>query len=137
MKIVVIFLTLLFSLHAASQTEVIAQKLAMLEKEIHKRPTTLKIPYDPFFPHVKKVQTAAKKHSNHAKRTPKRMHALEVTMILNKKAFINGKWVKENQKIADYVVTKIDKDTVFLKRRGKTIILRLASGNSILITKEE
>jgi hypothetical protein len=125
------------TLHADSQTEQIAKKLAMLERELRTAPTTLKIPYDPFFPQAKRVKRDKKKSKSFTKYRSKHKRWLEVTMILNKKAFINGKWVKENQKIADYVVTKIDKDTVFLKRKGKTITLRLISGKSILITKEE
>jgi hypothetical protein len=125
------------ALYADTQTERIAQKLSMLEKEIRSAPTTLTIPYDPFFPRTKSVKKRVRRDKNHTRHHPKYRRQLEVTMILNKKAFINGKWIKENQKIADYVVTKIDKDTVFLKRRGKTIALPLISGKSILITKEE
>ncbi len=132
-----LLLTITLTLHAVSETETIAQKLTMLEQEIHKAPTALKIPYDPFFPHTKAQKRSQKKTRPPARRNRKHATPLAVTMILNKKAFINGKWVKENQKIADYVVTKIDKNTVFLKKRGKIIILRLSSGNSILITKEE
>ena len=120
---------------AASQTDEIAHKLALLEREIDHPPAVLDIPYDPFHPH------APRKHATrHAARhtiTPKAHQKPELSMILNKKAFIDGKWVKENQKIADYVVSKISEDTVFLKRGRKIIALHLSKQSSILTTKEE
>ncbi len=117
-------------------TTQIAKKLAMLESEIHRPIGDLHIPYDPFHPisrsrpHAKAPHTTSRKRAHHSV-------SLELSMIFDKKAFINGKWVKENQKIADYVVTKISEDTVFLKKGRKIIKLSLSQNNGILIVKEE
>ncbi len=121
--------------YAASQTDEIARKLALLEREIDHPPAVLDIPYDPFHPHAPRKHAAS--HAARHKITPKRHPKPVLSMILNKKAFINGKWVKENQKIADYIVSKISEDTVFLKRGRKIIALHLSKQDGILTTKEE
>jgi len=122
-------------LFAQNLTEEISQKLTLLEREIAQHPTALEIPYDPFHPRAKTVPHATAHHTT--RKRIKQGFLPEVTMILNKKAFINGKWVKENQKIADYVVKKIDQDTVFLKKGRKVIKLSLSKRDSLLIAKEE
>ncbi len=118
-----------------SQTEQIARKLAMLESQMHHPATTLHVTYDPFHPH----HTAKRTKIPHIATHKLRKHHLsaELSMIFNKKAFINGKWIKENQKIADYVVTRISEDTVFLRKGRKIIKLSLSKDDGILITKEE
>lgn len=132
---VLLIAILALPLFAQNPTEEIARKLTLLEREIAQHPTALEIPYDPFHPRAKTVPHAAAHHT--VRKRIKRGVSLEVTMILNKKAFINGRWVKENQKIADYVVKRIDQDTVFLKRGRKIIKLSLSKGDSLLIAKEE
>jgi len=58
-------------------------------------------------------------------------------MIFNKNAFINGKWYKENEKIADYRITRINQDIVVLKKKNKYTTLKLQQSDKILITTEE
>jgi hypothetical protein len=132
-----LLLTLLpcYLLSDTSATEQIAHKLALLEAQIHHPLRQLQIPYDPFHPgqHVQKRKNTKSSYQHRPKQ-----HAKPVlSMIFDKKAFINGKWVKENQKIADYVVTKISEDTVFLRKGRKIIKLSLSENDGILIAKEE
>ncbi len=97
---------------------------------------SIKVDYDPFNPIskkqeiVKKSKPVKKKHKSQAKKPL-------LSMIFNKKAFINGKWYKQNDKYADYVITKIDKDIVVLKKKDRYTTLKLPTSNQILITKKE
>ncbi len=133
MRLLLLCLTL--PLLASNPTREIAQKLSVLALEINQTPRNLEIKYDPFHPSVPSRHKTTPKVSKKIKHV---QHSnLELSMIFNKKAFINGKWVKENQKIADYVVTKIDEDTVFLKKGRKIIKLSITKKDSILVAKEE
>jgi len=128
--------TLLFG--ETSRTKEIAKKLSMLEYTLSDHRKSIDtITYDPFHPGQKmSTPRHSKKHTVH---TYHRKHVFkpDVTMILNKKAFINGKWYKEKSKFADYVIYKISEDTVFFRKRNKVVTAKLSSSVSILTTKEE
>lgn len=139
MKYFILFTFFINALLAATdQTAQIAQKLSSLEQELYNhKQSPPNIVYDPFYPKTKKSLSRSRNSYTHTKKHKKRYFKPNITMILNKKAFINGKWYKENMKIADYVIYKISEDTVFLKKRGKIITLRLSPSKSILTAKEE
>ncbi len=105
-----ILITKIFSL----DIEHLIKKIENLEKVKEKEPIA-KIKYDPFFPDIQKKKT---KHFK-AKKT------LKLEAILNKTAFINGKWRKEREKVEGFEIIKIDKDKVLLKKGKKRVILRL------------
>jgi len=95
------------------------------------------ITYDPFYPSKKQSSSFVSHKSKHHKNRRKTVFRPNVTMILNKKAFINGKWYKEKSKIADYVIYKISEDTVFFKKRNKIVTIKLSPSIGILTAKEE
>ncbi len=94
------------------------------------------IKYDPF--HTPTPRTVVKKADKKGHITPKsRARRPVLTMILNKSAFIDGRWIKEKERIADYRVMRINKDSVVLKRKNKIITLKLPIDRQLLVTKEE
>jgi len=99
----------------------------------------IKVSYDPFNPNKSKQIKAKYIKSNNTikSKTKKKSSKPVVSMIFNKKAFINGKWYKENSKFADYVITKVDQNIVVLRKKNKYTTLKLPSADKILITKEE
>ncbi len=104
-------------------------------QESQKTTINLDIKYDPFY-HDKKIMTK-KQHKQLAEKvTKKRKKSLILSMILNKKAFINGVWYRENQKVARYVLSKVNQDSVVLKRKNKTIVLKLKTAENLLVKKE-
>ena len=121
-----------------TQTIEIAQKLSMLQQVLaNERENVQTITYDPFYPSKNPSNSfISHKYKNYKSRR-KTVFRPNVTMILNKKAFINGKWYKEKNKIADYVIYKISEDTVFFRKRNKIVTIKLSPSIGILTTKEE
>ncbi len=135
---VIYFLILTASFLSANGLDIkeIDQKLNTLAKRVTKiKDTDIKVSYDPFHPISKKtaVLKSVKKQKIHYTKN----HRPKLTMILNEKAFIDGKWYKENDKISDFQIYKINQDTVFLKKRNKIIKLTLSKTESMLVTKED
>ncbi len=115
----------------------IDQKLSALAKQVMEtKDKNIRVSYDPFHPQSTKTDSFSpiKKPKIHF---IKNSNKPKLSMILNKKAFINGKWYKENEKISDFLIYKINQDTVFLKKRNKIIKLTLSKTKSMLVTKEE
>jgi hypothetical protein len=113
--------------------------LQKVMKESTKEVRDIKVSYDPFNTNKTKFVKKATKKSNSLKKviSKKQPSKLALSMIFNKKAFINGTWYKENEKLADYRITRINKDIVVLKKNNKYTTLKLPLSDSILITKEE
>lgn len=138
--ILLLSLTLSFLL---SNDKLIASIDQTLQKVIYesssKEVSNIKISYDPFNTNKPKaVDTQTKKSTNFQKPQPqKHPSKLALSMIFNKNAFINGKWYKENEKLADYRVIRINQDIVVLKKNNKYTTLKLPQSNTILFTKEE
>ena len=109
-----IFAAILITKTFSLDIERLIQKIENLEKIKEKEPIE-KIEYDPFFPEIRKKKTKNFK-------TEKR---LKLEAILNKTAFINGKWRKEREKVEGFEIIKINKDKVLLKKAKKRIVLRL------------
>jgi len=117
----------------------ISDTLKKIIQESTKEIDNIKISYDPFNsnqPKVTEKQTKKPTTSQEIKQI-KNPSILSLSMIFNKNAFINGKWYKENEKLADYKITKINQDIVVLKKKNKYTTLRLPSSDTILITKKE
>jgi len=115
----------------------------IIEATREKKKDDIQISYDPFHsqkskPIVKKENLKDKKVKHSKLSKDKIMPTkLSLSMILNKNAFINGKWYKVNQKVADYRIVKINEDIVVLKKNRKYTTLKLISSNKFLITKED
>ncbi len=132
-----LFIALTVTLNADTvDIKKIDQKLSFLSKQaLQNRGGDIRVSYDPFYPKNKKSDS--KKHSKKISLPAIKKYKPKLTMILNKKAFIDGKWYKENEKISDLLIYKINQDTVFLKKRNKIIKLELSKTKSMLVTKED
>ena len=132
-----IILALLETILLADSTRVqrINKTLIALQSQLqHQSDQTIKVTYDPFHPQHKVVSKKVKKAIRHHH---KKNHTKPyVSMILNNKAFINGKWYSKNQKVARYVLTRIDEDSITLTRNGKHLTLFVNQPKHILVTKE-
>ncbi len=139
MKLFIIYALLSSLLFGEStQTAEIAQKLSMLQQVLAADRQNVKtITYDPFYPSKKRSSSFVSHRQKYHKNRRKTVFRPNVTMILNKKAFINGKWYKEKSQIADYVIYKISEDTVFFKKRNKIVTIKLSPSIGILTAKEE
>ncbi len=138
--ILLLSLTLSFLL---SNDKLIASIDKTLQKVIHesnsREVSDIKISYDPFNTNKPKaVDTQTKESTNFQKAQPqKHPSKLALSMIFNKNAFINGKWYKENEKLADYRIIKINQDIVVLKKNSKYTTLKLPLSKTVLVTYEE
>ena len=75
--------------------------------------------YDPF----KKAQPLLQKKSY--KTRTRRKSKIELSAVLNEKAFINGKWYTKGELTSGGRVMKITRNSVYLKDKAGTKILRL------------
>ena len=123
-KTVIVLLTL--SCAFSQDINKILKKIEKL-KTFSKTERKIEISYDPFFPTKKKKV----KKKIIKKRTP-----LKLKAILNKEALINGKWLKERDRVGNYKIIKIEEQRVWLKRGQKTILLKLYKKPSLLKVKE-
>ncbi len=130
-----LFITILISdAKLVSNIEKTLQKV--MDESRAKTAESIKVDYDPFNSISKKQEIVKKSKTVKPKQKIEAKNPL-LSMIFNKKAFINGEWYKQNDKYADYVVTKIDKDTVVLKKKDRYTTLKLPISNQIIITKKE
>jgi hypothetical protein len=126
-----------------SDAKLIASIDKTLQKVIHeskiKEVTDIKISYDPFNTNKPKSINTQTKKSTKFQQTKMRKHPskLALSMIFNKSALINGIWYKENEKLADYRIIKINQNIVVLRKNNKYTTLKLPQSNMILVTKEE
>ena len=137
--ILTLFLTLSF---LNSDTKLVSSINETLQKVIYqsaKEVGDIQVSYDPFNNNKPKaIEKQTKKVTTFQQTQPqKQPKSLALSMIFNKNAFINGKWYKENEKIADYKITKINQDIVVLKKKNKYTTLKLQQSDKILITTEE
>ncbi len=124
-----------------------AQLVASIDKTLQKvifesnskEISDIKISYDPFNTKQSKANAPLSKKATNTKQSKAPKHSLSpvLSMIFNKNAFINGSWYKENEKLADYRIIKINQDIVVLKKNNKYTTLKLPQSNLVLVTKEE
>ena len=138
--ILLLSLTLSFLL---SDAKLIASIDNTLQKVIFesrsKEVSDIKISYDPFNINKPKPMSRQTEESTTFQQTEPSKYLSKpiLSMIFNKNAFINGKWYKENEKLADYKIIKINQDIVVLKKNNKYTTLKLPLSDTILVTKEE
>ncbi len=133
-------LLLLFSIMIAQADTAIVEKINKTLEQIRyeasqKTTINLDIKYDPFYHDKKRVVKKMQKNLTQ-KMTKTGKKPLLLSMILNKKAFINGVWYQKNQKVAHYVLDKVNQDSVVLKRKNKYIVLKLETAKNLLVKKE-
>ncbi len=136
-KLLLAILFIPFVLQANSvMIEKINKTLQQLRLETSQKPrTNLNIKYDPFY-HDKKTAMPHQEKAAPPSQKKRAVNGMVLSMILNKKAFINGAWYSKNQKVAQYVLTKVNEDSVVLKRKNKIIVLKLNTAHNLLIKKE-
>ena len=93
-----------------------------------------RIKYDPFY--HDKPKHVAKKVSTKSGTIMIKKKGLILSMVFNKRAFINGKWYKENDKVAQYVLSQVSQDSVVLRQKHKNIVLNLAKNDNLLVKTE-
>ncbi len=118
------------------KVEKIDKLLKSLQQNMTKSPkTNLNINYDPFFPKKKRITHTRK---NTTQKSGKNTHFKpSLAMILNNKAFINGKWYTKNQKVAHYMLSEIHEDYVVLTRGKRKVRIFINNPQNRLLTKEE
>ena len=133
----VLILLLIKTILFADDTRVkkINQTLLVLQTQLkNQSEKKIKITYDPFYPKTKKVSTKRQKSIHHKQK--QYSHRPVVSMILNHKAFIDGKWYSKHQKVAHYMLSQIDEDSVTLTQKGKSLTLYINHPKDIWITKK-
>ena len=141
MKIIILLSATLSFL--MSDAKLIASIDKTLQQVIHeskiKEVSDIKISYDPFNTNKQKLTETQTKKSTKFQQTKmkKQSSKLALSMIFNKSALINGIWYKENEKLADYRIIKINQDIVVLRKNNKYTTLKLPQSNTILVTYEE
>ena len=113
----------------------INQTLNQLKIEAQQVSKPLHLSYDPFYhdTHVKHKVPSKKGTPTKAKVSKK---ALTLSMILNQKAFINGRWYAQNEKVARYVLEEVNEDSVLLRQKHKHIVLKLETAKNLLVKTE-
>ncbi len=91
----------------------------------------LPVKYDPFV----KAQKIIKRHKAVPIRI-KRARTLHLVAIFNDKAYIDGKFYHVGDKIDGYVIEKIDKRGVLLKRGKQSKLLRLVPNHILQASRK-
>lgn len=121
MKSFMMITMFVYSLAAAPIEKTIDELLQGEEVVVEKIHT-----YDPFY-RTKPLIEKKKIFKHHD--VPKK---LEVIAIMNKKAFIDNKWLEEGELVRDAKIIKITSETVYLKSSNKTIILDINKKKKLL-----
>lgn len=146
MKKILLILTLLLC------TQLLSDELAWVNEQIEaiKPPRsgmskyTLSSLKDPFIFLTKKTKTksSARKSSN-TKRVPRKnkikkaSKLLSLTIVINKKAMINGKWYVNGDSINGYKVKTITAQSVLLVRNKKKLLLSVTTDSKKLNFKNK
>ena len=134
-KVLILLLIKTFLFADDTRVKKINQTLSELQTQLkNQSEENIKVTYDPFYPKIKKVLKKHQKSIYHKQRHY--YHRPVVSMILNHKAFIDGKWYNKNQKVAHYMLQEINEDHVVLTKKGKRITLHINNPKEILITKK-
>jgi hypothetical protein len=93
---------------------------------------SLEIPsYDPF----KRAQPLLNK--KHTKRPSHRSVKTELIALMDKRAYINGRWYSLGQRLSEGKIIKIDASSVTLKKGNKIKILRLRQHKKLFSISEK
>lgn len=63
--------------------------------------------------------------------------ALSITTILNNKVFIGSKWYKVGDKVEEYEIMQITKDSVLAKKSGKIIKIGIKKSEKLLKIRDK
>ena len=117
----------------ASQPDVqkIGEKIDAL-KALDSSPKMAYRVYDPF----KQAKPLLLEKSK--KEVPKtEQQTLRLDAIMNDKAFINGKWLKEGDRILGSKIIRIKPYSILVRTGGKSRLIPLAKGRTLVTTKDK
>ncbi len=101
----------------------------------NKKDTTITIlKYNPFVV-PKKVKNAQANIAHIPQQKAKKR--LRLVTILNKKAFVDGRWVEKGDTIFGYSVKNISQDRVLLEKKGKIVVLKFKKDKNILDIRDK
>ena len=132
MRLVILFTFVLTTLFSNE----LYKKLDYLIKNKKEKEVVI-LRYDPFIYQVKKVVKKDKKAfvgTIKSKNTEKKRYNL--VTIINKKAFIDGKWYKKGDYLDKYKVVKISYDGVLLKYKNRSLKVGFADSKKIVKIRE-
>ena len=95
-----------------------------------------KIEYDLYDPFAS-AKPILNKKENTLDKTNDIFSPIILQTILNNRAFIDGKWYNEGDKVREYNIETIDSDSVVLRKKMKKTTLKLKMIESILRMKEQ
>jgi len=95
-----------------------------------------KIEYDLYDPFAS-AKPILNKKENTLDKTGGILSPIILQTILNNRAFIDGKWYNEGDKVREYNIETINSDSVVLRKKMKKTTLKLKMIESILRMKEQ
>lgn len=99
--------------------------LVFTKDEVNDFEFNLKIDLNNFY--IKDLKNKKNKNFDEVKKDKK--IEFKINAIISKYALINEKWIKENEKIENFVLVKIEKNSVLLKNEFEEIKLELHNEN--------
>ena len=129
-----LYLVLFLLLSTAFCNELSDKLDSLIKNKTEKKVVVLK--YNPFYkPVIKEEEIGNKKKALHVR--TKKSDDFNLVAIINKKAFINGKWYKEGERIGKFKIKLIKKDSVVLFGNRKKLLLDFISDKKILKIREK
>ncbi len=129
-----LYLVLFLLLSTAFCNELSDKLDSLIKNKTEKKVVVLK--YNPFYkPAIKEEEIGNKKKALHVR--TKKNDDFNLVAIINKKAFINGKWYKEGERIGKFKIKLIKKDSVVLFGDRKKLLLDFISDKKILKIREK
>ncbi len=129
-----LYLVLSLLLSTAFCNELSDKLDSLIKNKTEKKVVVLK--YNPFYkPAIKKKKIENEKKALHVR--TKKSDNFNLVAIINKKAFINGKWYKEGDRIGKFKIKLIKKDGVVLLGNRKNLLLDFVNDKKILKIREK
>ncbi len=129
MRYFLIFLFLFSSVFGAD----LSQRLQYLIQDKKVKTVTI-LKYDPFY--TKQIEKQLRKYNLPTPKKRKK-RALKLVSILGNRAFIDGTWFGDGDKVDGYKIKKVLQNRVILSRQSKIKILRFKKNRNILNVREK
>ena len=129
MRYIVYILLFSISLYAFS-LKAVQSKIEILKNSKKYDFKDINVSYDPFFK-AEKIISLKKKVQKNSLKKPKKVRFVFLT-VLNHKAFINGSWYSQGEKLHGFKILKIYSNKVILQKRKKKVVLKIGKKRKIL-----
>jgi len=103
-------------------------KIINLQKSPEKT-KIINVKYDPFQNGKEVVQKVSKEK--------KQIDTLYITTILNNRIFVNSKWYKVGDKINEYKIVQISKNSILARKDGKLVKLGIKKSQKLLKIRDK